>query len=199
MSNNIHLTLLIALFLPFLASCSIDSGKRQLALESIATHYAEGAVNIELTAEPGLNSWKEMANSVQVLVIQGSNKSQLDDVLKNKSELHALFNGASASDKVLKVDRYMLMPGQQHTLHIDRAETARQVAVVAGYYPFPGEGHIARFAVPELAEKKHWWSSEWQAQLALLQVSLTLGKSRITRISGADNLYSVASENAEAK
>ena len=93
----------------------------------------------------------------------------------------------------------MLMPGQQHTLHIDRAENVRQVAVAAGYYPFPGEGHITRFAVPELAHKKHWWSSAWDAELAPLQVSLTLGKSRIVRVSGADNLYTPASENPEAK
>lgn len=199
MNKNSHLYLLLAFFMPFIASCSHDSGQRQLALDNISAPYAEGAVNIQLTAEPGLNSWKEMSNSVQVLVIQGGNKSQLEEVLKNKSELHALFNGASANDKVLKVDRYMLMPGQQHTLHIDRAENVRQVAVVAGYYPSPGEGHITRFAVPETAHKKNWWSSEWDAQLAPLQVSLTLGKSRIVSISGADNLYKPASESQEAK
>lgn len=194
MSKTCRFYGLLMLFMPFLASCSLDSEKRRAASEHVLAGYAEGAVNIQLTAEPGLNALKEMPNSLAVIVVQGANKLQLENVLNNQSELRALFNGAAMPDSILKVDRYMLMPGQQHTLHIDRAENVRQVAVVAGYYPFPDSKHIARFAIPVTVTKKHWWSAQVDAQLAPLQVALTLGNSSIVRISGADNLHTSVSQ-----
>ncbi len=190
MNKSRRFYILLMLLMPFLASCSLDGEKRRAATENVPASYAEGAVNIQLTAEPGLNTWKEMPNSLAVIVVQGANKLQLENVLNNPSELRALFNGAAMPDSILKVDRYMLMPGQQHSLHIDRAENVRQVAVVAGYYPFPESQHIARFAIPVAVSKKHWWSGQVDAQLAPLQVALTLGNSSIVRITGADNLHS---------
>ncbi|MFP2505020.1 type VI secretion lipoprotein TssJ [Buttiauxella gaviniae] len=187
--KNSSFYLLLILFMPFLASCSLDGTKRQLALESVTAPYAAGAVNIQLIAEPGLNAWKGMSNSVAILVIQASNETYLENILSDKTELRALFNGAATRDKPLKIDRYMLMPGQQHTLHIDRAESARQVAVVAGYYPFPGPGHITRFSVPVSAYKKQWWNNDWQAKLTPLRVAITMGNSSIVQISGAENLH----------
>ncbi|WGK60100.1 type VI secretion system lipoprotein TssJ [Pantoea sp. SS70] len=179
----------LALILFLLMGCSNSTDQRQQALEAVKPVFAEGAINIQLTAEPLLNAYKEIPNSVTLFVIQAENKTQLENVLNNPSEIRALFNGATSSDNRLKSDRYNLMPGQQHTLHIDRAMNIRQVAVIAGYYPFPDDRHITRFDIPVKASKTNWWSSEWQATLTPLTVSLTLGKDTITRIEGAENRH----------
>lgn len=184
--------LLLALVLPLLAGCSLDARQRQQLSEKMTPGYAEGAISIRLIAEPQLNAWKEMPNSVTVFVVQGENNGQLEALLANKTELRALFNGASLSNSPLKNDRYTLMPGQQHTLHIDRVEKVRQFAVIAGYYPFPGEGQMARFSIPVAFNKAQWWRNEWQAELEPLQIAITLGKNGFVNITGAENIINSA-------
>lgn len=193
------LFLFLGLLTPLIVSCSNDTRERQQALENVPKLYAEGAVNIELIAEPKLNAWKDMPNSVTILVIQGRGNADVKEILDNKQKLRALFNGAGAKDNLIKVDRYSLMPGQKSTLHIDRAENVEEIALVAGYYPFPGEGHIARFEVPVALSKNHWWGSDWSAKQQPLQVSLTFGHTSIVRISGAENLHTKREENDTRK
>lgn len=106
----------------------------QQAIDQVATPFAQGAIALNITADPGLNSWNEIANSCTLLVIQAQNASSLNKVLSNPAQLKSLFNGAGAENDILKVDRYATMPGQQITLHIDRSENTRKVAIVAGYW-----------------------------------------------------------------
>ncbi|MCW6030448.1 MULTISPECIES: type VI secretion system lipoprotein TssJ [unclassified Pantoea] len=183
-------TLLVLL----ISGCSHDPQAKEQAIVNVPSSYAEGAISLHLIAEPQMNAWQEMPNSVTVIVIQAASSSQLEAVLQSSSEIRALFHGAAAHPHLIKTDRYTLMPGQQHTLHIDRAEKVRQVAIIAGYYPFPSEGHIARFAIPVDATQPFWWRSDWQATLSPLSLSITLGKSSIVRINGAENLNKKAPE-----
>lgn len=155
---------------------------KQQAVDQMIAPFAQGAITVNITAEPGLNSWNEIANSCTVLVIQAQKASSLNKILSNPAQLKSLFSGAGAEDDILKVDRYPAMPGQRTTLHIDRSENTREVAIVAGYYPFPKKQHMAIVSVPVTLNSTGWWNKIWTASLSPLTLNVTLGSQSITQL-----------------
>jgi type VI secretion system VasD/TssJ family lipoprotein len=170
-----------------LSGCSGDQANNkvsdeQQAVDQVTAPFAQGAITLNITAEPGLNSWNEIANSCTVLVIQAQKASSLNKILSNPAQLKILFSGAGAEDDVLKVDRYAAMPGQRTTLHIDRSENTRNVAIVAGYYPFPKKQHMAMVSIPVTLNSTGWWAKTWTATLSPLTLDITLGSQSITQL-----------------
>ncbi len=155
---------------------------KQQVVDQMNAPFAQGAITLNITAEPGLNSWNEIANSCTVLVIQAKKASSLNKILSNPAQLKSLFSGAGAEDDILKVDRYPAMPGQRTTLHIDRSENTREVAIVAGYYPFPKKQHMAIVSVPVTLNSTGWWNKIWTASLSPLTLNVTLGSQSITQL-----------------
>lgn len=169
-----------------LCGCSSEpsttvSNKRH-AIDHVNAPFSQSAITLNVTSEPGLNIWNEIANSCTLLVIQAQKDSSLKKVLTNPALLKSLFHGAGAEEDILKVDRYTMMPGQHITLHIDRSENARNVAIVAGYYPFPKKQHMAQVNIPVALNSSGWWTKKWTAQLSPLILDITLGSQSITQL-----------------
>lgn len=170
-----------------LGGCSSDHSllavAKQQAVEHVASPFAQSAITLNMTAEPGLNNWNDIANSCTVLVIQAQKASSLNQVLSNPAQLKSLFHGTGTEDDILKVDRYAMMPGKRTTLHIDRSEHTRNVAIVAGYYPFPKKQHMALITLPVTLDSSGWWSKQWSAKLSPVVIDLTLGSHSISQLS----------------
>ena len=163
-----------------LTGCASDHQKsREQAISEVAAPFANGAITLQLQAEPGLNSMNEMPNSCTVLLLQAKDQPTLDKILTNPATLKSLFAGAGSEGDILQVDRYVMMPGQTNTVHIDRARNTRNVALVAGYYPFPVRKHLVSMVIPVDAESTGWWEPVWQAHLAPATLSVTLGSESI--------------------
>lgn len=132
-----------------------------------------------LNARPDLNLVNGMANSCTIVVLQAAKAGTLDEVLSNPVKVKTLFAGSGAAaangDTVLQVDRYTMMPGQSTTLHIDRAMNTRYVALVAGYYPFPGKQAQVRKEIPARHYRTGWWNPVWHSELSPLFLAITLG------------------------
>jgi len=200
-------TLSIALLLlvtgTMLGGCAGDQNNtvptEQQAVDQVTAPFAQGAITLNITADPDLNSWNEIANSCTVLVIQAQKSSSLDKILSNPAQLKSLFNGAGTEDDILKVDRYAAMPGQRTTLHIDRSENTRKVALVAGYYPFPKKQHMAMVSIPVTLSSIGWLTKTWFAQLSPLIINVTLGSQSITQLATNPSPQDVPSlEEAQA-
>lgn len=163
-----------------LTGCSHQDPKlRQQAIDGVAQPFAKSAITIRLSAQPNLNMWNGLANSSSILVIQSGNAATLDKLLNNPVLLKAMFAGTGSEGDILQTDRYVVMPGQQNILHIDRAENTRYIAVVAGYFPFPDSRHIARFTIPMTLATHGWQNTIWAAQLVPLSADVTLGQESI--------------------
>ncbi|MFT2793421.1 type VI secretion lipoprotein TssJ [Serratia sp. T13T92] len=190
--------LLMVTLIFFLGGCADPrSGTTESqTITQVEAPFSAGAIILNVKAEPGLNTWNWMANSCTLLVIQAQNASSLNTLLSSPTQLKNLFGGAVAIEGLLKVDRYVAMPGQYTTLHIDRSENTRQVAIVAGYYPFPRKQHMALFAIPITTARQGWWWPERESTLAPLTIDITLGSNSITRINGA--VYSPAVSTSAA-
>lgn len=178
--NKLTASLCLLLVSQVLSGCSSpDNTAREEAVEKVSAPFANGAITIQLRAEPKLNLVNGMPNSCMVLLLQAKDKAALDKILSNPIELKSLFSGAGGESDVLQVDRYPMMPGQTNTMHIDRAMNTRHVALVAGYYPFPTKQHIVILDVPVETHSTGWWSTKWHASLTPIIMTVTLGSESI--------------------
>ncbi len=184
--NNIFIHLCLISTIMVLNGCSRDmattASTEQQALNEVLAPYAQAAITVNITATPDLNAWNDIANSCSLLVIQAQKSSSLSNVLANPAQLKTLFSGAGSEDEILKVDRYPVMPGQRTTLHIDRTENTRYVAIVAGYYPFPKKQHMAIVSIPVITASEGWWDKKWSAEMVTLVLNVTLGSQSITQL-----------------
>ncbi|UDJ84590.1 type VI secretion system lipoprotein TssJ [Kosakonia oryzae] len=182
-------TLIIAFCAALLSGCAEENPApttKQQAIDQVAAPFAQGAITLAIQTDPDLNAVHGIANSCTLLVIQAQQANTLSKLLSNPFALKSLFSAAGAQDEILKVDRYAAMPGQRTTLHIDRSENTRYLAVVAGYYPFPQNQHMALIRIPVTTESSGWWTPRWHAQLAPVTLSLHLGSNSMTQFTGAE-------------
>ncbi|CNK96901.1 Uncharacterized protein conserved in bacteria [Yersinia enterocolitica] len=180
--------LMLMLAAALLCGCATDPDKaisEKLAIAQVTAPFAQGSITLDVQTDPDLNALDGIANSCTLLVIQAQKASTLNKLLSSPFSLKELFSAAGAQDDILKVDRYPAMPGQSTTLHIDRSENTRYVAIVAGYYPFPQKQHMMLVTVPVTSNSTGWWHKAWHAQLAPLSLKLRLGSTSITQFSGA--------------
>ncbi|HHR6132075.1 TPA: type VI secretion system lipoprotein TssJ [Providencia alcalifaciens] len=168
-----------------LTGCAVDPSaitSPEQAISQLNAPFEEGAIRLTIQSSPDLNAFEGIANSCTLLVIQAQKKSTLNELIANTIKLKSLFSSAGAEEDILKVDRYSAMPGQTTTLHIDRSENTRYIAIVAGYYPFPKQQHMMVIAIPIGVESQGWLTSFWQAHLSPLNVSLYLGSDSVSRL-----------------
>lgn len=163
---------------------SSGNAQRQQAIEQTSAPYADNAIKVDLKALPMLNAFHQQPNSCTVLIVQSQHREELERLVNNAVLIHHLFTGDGAINGVLKLDRYVMMPGQHVSLHIDRAEQARYVALIAGYYPEPDASRARIFPVPVKVTHTGIFSQRWQARLIPLDIFATLGRDAIIRSGG---------------
>lgn len=183
--NTIVIRLLFISSFMVLDGCLLDvaytASTKQQAINEVKAPYMQAAITVNISATPDLNALDDIANSCSLLVIQAEKPSVLDKILNNPSQLKTLFSGSS-EDEILKIDRYSVMPSQQTTLHIDRTENTRYIAIVAGYYPFPKKQHMSIVRIPVTTSSKGLWTKSWYAEMAPLIINISLGSQSITNL-----------------
>lgn len=168
----------LILFLLLQTGCASNQAlysSEKEAIDNVATPFAEGGIVLELLSVPLLNPLNGMANSCTLLVLQAAKAETLSKLLTNSAKIRKMFNEATSDQGILKVDRYSAMPGQHTTLHIDRNQQARYVAVVAGYYPFPKQQQMILVGIPIKAKRYGFWRYHWQAKIQPLMMQIQLG------------------------
>jgi len=180
-----------------LAGCGSNSDEaRQQSIRAVPAPFANSAITLNLRAEPCLNSVNELPSSCTVLLIQAKDKPSLDKALNNPILVKGLFAGAGSEGDILQLDRYVMMPGQTNILHIDRAQNTRNVALVAGYYPFPAKQHMFTAEIPVETQSCGWWSTVWHSTLAPITLSMVLGSESIINASESKTTESSSPKTA---
>ena len=151
--------LLITMVLPFFITACSDKYSEQdkiQAINNVDTPFGAGMLTFQISPDTQLNSLNEISNSCALLFLQSSGKKTLQDLMNNPALIKQFFSGSGKADGILKVDKYIAMPGQEITLHIDRSEGAKYVGVIAGYYPFPGKQHMLLLDIPVDVVEEGW-------------------------------------------
>lgn len=176
--KHVGMLLVLALVITGCSSPSINE-ERQRAIETARAIYASNAIRLRIAAEPQVNAFNNMANSCTVIIVQAQNREWLDKLMANPVLLRNLFSGAGAAEGLLQLDSYVMMPGQTVSLHIDRAQQARYVAVIAGYYPAPDNTDTRIYPLPLSLSQEGWLHTHWRAKYIPMCVTLTLGRQTI--------------------
>lgn len=96
--------------------------------------YAAGAVTLDLSADPGLNTYEDRAHTLMVVVYQLSAVNAFNDLAKDPTGLQALLESGTFDQSVAGLEKLFVQPGDQRKVTLDRAQGARWIGVVAGYY-----------------------------------------------------------------
>lgn len=169
----------------FLVGCSsgINSEEQmKMAINNMTMPFASGAISLHIIPSAKMNAWNDIANSSVMLILQANEKGVLQNVMNDPVIIKQIFDDAGSFDGILKIDRYVAMPGQNTTLHIDRSEKARHVSIISGYYPFPAKQHMLLVDIPITITKQGWLHKKWNAVLSSLEMKILLGQETIQKV-----------------
>ena len=124
--------------LPFLlASCaggSSSGGGAGGGSASGAYEYEKDAIVLHLKGDPNLNLFEKRPHTLLVCVYQLRDPNALNQVLQDAEDVSKLLECARFDPSIVNTKKLILQPGKEITESLDRAEGARYIGIVAGYY-----------------------------------------------------------------
>ena len=133
-------------------------------------------ITIHYEADKLLNVFNDEPHTVVMIVYQLTGIDAFNNLVKNEDGLKKLLREESFDLTVLSIDRIIVQPEDTKTLVVDRAEKARWVGIVAGYYELiPGLVNHS-FQIPFAVERTgRFWKKEKTAKVNNLHIKLLLG------------------------
>jgi type VI secretion system VasD/TssJ family lipoprotein len=152
------------------------------ALALTAWDFAESAVQIEILAEPNLNQYESEPHTLLLGVYQMEDPAAFQKLTADPMLLGKALESGKGSDAFVRISRYVVSPGQQTKVALDRAQKAQFIGIVVGYYQM-GPTNCARlFNVPIVMESKGLIGKAYTATPAKLALRLNLGSDRILNV-----------------
>jgi type VI secretion system VasD/TssJ family lipoprotein len=147
--------------------------------------FEKDAIRMHIKADSKLNLDEGEAHTLLLCAYQLSDPNTFNQLSNDEDGLYTLLecslfgNGAAAAKRVI------LQPGQDIKLTLDRAEGARYVAVVAGYYILEKDRIVKMVDIPEFVEKKGIIKRSKTRRPAQMDIDLILGPQQITTIAAS--------------
>jgi type VI secretion system VasD/TssJ family lipoprotein len=122
---------------------------------------AEKAIQLDFTADRDLNVYDAKAHSLQLCVYQLDKPDAFADQAKSPEGIAALLQCAAFDKSVKHTTRLFLQPLESAASILDRAEGARYLAVVCGYFEAKPEdsAKIWEFKPKETTSGSLFWKS----------------------------------------
>ncbi|MEW6381890.1 MAG: type VI secretion system lipoprotein TssJ [bacterium] len=114
--------------------------------------YEKGAIRLHLKADPQLNLYQGTAYTLSLCIYQLSSPNAFQELMENEEGLGRLLECSRFDASVASYRNIVIQPKQELTESLDRAEGARYVAVVAGYYMLRKEQVTCLLPVPVVEE-----------------------------------------------
>ena len=149
-------------------------------------NYKEGAIKVHVKADSKLNLYEGDPNTLHLCVYQLRNPNTLNQMASNMDGLYQLLDqncgfsdGSVAGSKALTV-----YPGETNTYVLDRAEGAKYVAFVAGYFSLENDRimRLVRVPITFIEKKTGLFKSVRIPQPDQLDANLILGPEQIQKI-----------------
>jgi len=116
------------LVLMLVGSCATTSPKEPLPT------YQRDAVSMTLTASDQVNLYGGLPHATVLCVYQLSNPGVFEQMLEELEGVNRLLSCESFDASVKSRRRIVVQPGEKKVVVMDRAEGARYLGVIAGYY-----------------------------------------------------------------
>ncbi len=144
MRNSIKFVIMLSFGL-LLGACATPSPPAPTVTE---WGFEPNAIRVNLTADSGLNFYEGIPHTVVVWVYQLSNPNKFNLLTEDRPGLTKLLEGGQFDPSVGDFKREFVQPGRNLTMTLDRAEGAKYVGVVAGYYSLQKESATRLVQIP---------------------------------------------------
>ena len=148
--------------------------------------YEKDAIKIQVKADPLLNLDNGKAHTLFVCVYQLKDPNGFNQLSGDQSGLYKLLECRLFDAGVATSKRLIVNPGEQTTLMMDRAENAKYLAVIAGYYGIVRDRITRLIEIPVIVEEKGFFSKERTQKPGFLDITLFLGPEQIEKIEGLE-------------
>lgn len=131
-------------------SCSWFGKKPPLPAE---WRYEKNAIVSHLKADPNLNLYEGNSHPLVACIYQLSDPNVFNQLRGDADGLAKLLECQRFDAGVVQFKRFPIQPGQEITESMDRAEGARYVGVVAGYFNLREERIVDLLPIPVVEQK----------------------------------------------
>lgn len=146
--------------------------------------YEKGAVHLHLKADSQLNLYDGNPHTLLICVYQLRDPNAFNQLAEDDDGLYKLLECSRFDSSAVGSKRLFVQPGEDLTFALDRAEGARYVAIVAGYYHIQKEGMVRLYDVPWFVEKKGLIRRSKVAKPGPVDIDLVLGSEQIQKFGG---------------
>ncbi|MFO8032555.1 MAG: type VI secretion system lipoprotein TssJ [Desulfohalobiaceae bacterium] len=124
--------------------------------------YEPEVLELKVYSKKDLNSYNDHAHATRLCIYQLRKPSDFKQLAASKSGVKKLLQCKSFASSVVDFEKHYIQPGQDVSLTLDRAENAKHVGLVAGYYDLNPKNVSRLYDIPLHKEKEGhlWWSKE---------------------------------------
>ena len=151
-----------------------DSPRKQ-AIAAVKWDYEKDAINIEINADDQLNEFENEAHTLLLGVYQMSDPAPFYKFTADSSAMSASLENGTAGDGMINLTRFVVTPGAKAIVDLDRAQKAKYVGLVAGYFQIEAPRAARLFEIPLTVDSKGLFTTTYSAAPATLALRLKLG------------------------
>ncbi|WP_080420114.1 type VI secretion system lipoprotein TssJ [Burkholderia ubonensis] len=137
--------------------------------------YAPDELRIDIDSSTRLNEYRNTSHTLLLAIFQTGDAQALRNLADDPDQMRKALAGSAAEAGFIQTTRYVVAPSASVALSIDRAQQARYIGIVAGYYDADGPRAVRLFDVPLKVEKRGWFSPTYRATPRTLELKLRLG------------------------
>jgi type VI secretion system VasD/TssJ family lipoprotein len=141
--------------------------------------YEKDALQIHLIADPKLNFESGVPHTLVTCVYQLKDPNAFNQLSEDINGIYKLLDCGLFDAGVATAKRLIVHPGQDVNVLLDRAEGAKYVAVVCGYYILEKARMIRLYEIPVAVEEKGLVKRTKTALPQKLKVDVNLGMEQI--------------------
>jgi type VI secretion system VasD/TssJ family lipoprotein len=145
------------------------------------------AIKVHVKADSLLNLQDGMPHTLLICVYQLREPNAFNQNSDMEKGLRKLVECEIFAGSVVHAKRLIVHPGTEATFNLDRAEGAKYVGIVAGYYLLEKERMTRLFDIPLIIEEEGWIFRTAREVPELLEIILVLGPKQIHKVEELNN------------
>jgi len=148
----------------------------------VGWHYEKNAIRINIVSDPQLNLYQGSYHTLLVCIYQLRDPNSFNRMIETNEGLSNLLDCAPFDASALNAKRLVIQPGSEDTAFLDRAEDAKYVGVIGGYYILKKERVTRLFKIPVVEEQKSGKGKGKVRKPGMLNINLFLGPHDIQEV-----------------
>ncbi len=146
--------------------------------------FQREAIALHLKSDPQLNLKDGAPHTLLVCVYQLQNPIPFDRLASDTAGLYRLLECELFDPSVATSNRLFVHPGQDQHRAFDRAEGARHIAIVAGYYTIEKERIVKLIDIPVAIRRSGFLWLKKRQEPQPVEIEIVLGQKQISSVKG---------------